>query len=45
MFEFLPERDPFDIHTVLVNLNNDEVADESVNVFQAQAIVESLIKV
>ena len=45
MFEFLAERDPFDIHTVLVNLNSGEVADESVNVFQAQAIVESLIKV
>ena len=44
MFEFLAERKPFDIHTILINLNNDEVAHESVNVFQAQGIQKSLIK-
>ena len=44
MFEFLVEHHPFDIHTVLINLNSGDVADESVNVFQAQAIGESLIK-
>ena len=44
MFEFLAKRDPFHIHTILINLNSGEVADESVNVFQAQAIGESLIK-
>ena len=38
MFEFLAELNPFDIHTVLVNLNNSEVSDESVNVLQPQAI-------
>ena len=42
MFEFLTERDPFHIDTVLISLNSGEVADESVsvNVFQAQAIGE-----
>ena len=44
MFEFLTERDPFHIDTVLISLNSGEVADESVNVFQAQAIGESLIQ-
>ena len=44
MFEFLKERDPFYINTVLINLNSDEVADESVNVFQTQAMGESLIQ-
>ena len=43
MFEFLAEPDPFDIHTV-INLNSDEVADKSVNVFQTQVIGESLIQ-
>ena len=38
MFEFLAEVNPFDIHTVLVNLNNSELSDESVNAFQPQAI-------
>ena len=33
MFEFLAERDPFHIDTVLISLNSGEVADESVNVF------------
>ena len=41
IFEFLAERDPSDINTVLINLNNGKVADESVNVFQTQAIGES----
>ena len=44
MFEFLAERDPCHIDTVLINLNSGEVADESVNAFQAQAIGESLIQ-
>ena len=44
MFEFLTERDPFHIDIVLISLNSGEVADESVNVFQAQAIGESLIQ-
>ena len=44
MFEFYAERDPFHIDTVLINLNSGEVADESVNAFQAQAIGESLIQ-
>ena len=43
MFEFLGERDPFDIYRVLINLNSGEVANESVNIFQAQAVGESLI--
>ena len=43
MFEFLGERDPFDIYRVLINLNSGEVANESVNIFQAQAMGESLI--
>ena len=43
MFEFLADPDPFDIHTV-INLNSDEVADKSVNVFQTQVIGESLIQ-
>ena len=38
MFEFLAERNSFDIHTVLINLNSREVTDDSVNIFQAQAI-------
>ena len=42
--EFLKECDPLDINTVLINLNSDEVADESVNVFQTQAIGGSLIQ-
>ena len=33
MFKFLAEGAPFDIHTVLINLNSSEVEDESVNVF------------
>ena len=44
MFEFLAERDPFQIDKVLINLNSGEVIDESVNVFQVQAIGESLIQ-
>ena len=44
MFEFLAECDPCHIDTVLINLNSGEVADESVNAFQAQAIGESLIQ-
>ena len=44
MFGFYAERDPFHIDTVLINLNSGEVADESVNAFQAQAIGESLIQ-
>ena len=36
MFEFLKDRNPFDINTVLINLDSGEVADESVNVFQKQ---------
>ena len=44
MFEFLAECDLFHIDTVRINLNSGEVADESVNVFQAQAIGESLIQ-
>ena len=32
MFEFLAECDPFHTDTVRINLNNDEAADESVNV-------------
>ena len=44
MFEFLAERDPFQIDKVLINLNSGEVIDESVNVFQVQAIGKSLIQ-
>ena len=44
MFEFPAERDQFHIDTVLINLDDGEVADESVNVFQAQTIGESLIQ-
>ena len=44
MFEFLAERDPFHIDTVRINLNSGEVADESVNASQAQAIEESLMQ-
>ena len=44
MLEFLTERDPFHIDTVRINLKSGEVADESVNVLQAQAIGESLIQ-
>ena len=44
MLEFLAERDQFHIDTVLINLNSGEVADESVNVFQARIIGESLIQ-
>ena len=44
MFEFLAECDLFHIDTVRINLNSGEVADESVNVFQAQATGESLIQ-
>ena len=43
-FEFLTERDPFHIDTVLINLNSGDVTDKSVNVFQEQAIGESLIQ-
>ena len=43
-FEFLVEQNPFDIHIVLINLNSSEVANESVHIFQAQAIGESLIQ-
>ena len=42
--EFLKECDPFDINTVLINLNSGEVADESFNVFQTQAIGGSFIQ-
>ena len=42
MFEFFADPSHFD--TVLINLKSGEVADESVNVFQAQAIGESLIQ-
>ena len=42
MFEFFA--DPSHIDTVLINLKSGEVADESVNVFQAQTIGESLIQ-
>ena len=45
MTEFLVEHNLFDIHAVLIYLNNGEVGHESVNVFQAQAIRESLIQV
>ena len=38
------ERDPFHIDTVVINLSSGKVADESVNVFQVQAIGESLIQ-
>ena len=44
MLEFPAERDQFHIDTVLINLDGGEVADESVNVFQAQTIGESLIQ-
>ena len=44
MFEFLAERDPFHLDAVLISLNSGEVTDKSVNVFQAQAIGESLIQ-
>ena len=44
MFEFLAERDPFHLDAVLISLNSGEVMDKSVNVFQAQAIGESLIQ-
>ena len=44
MLEFLAERDQFHIDAVLINLNSGEVADESVNVFQARIIGESLIQ-
>ena len=44
MFEFLAERDPFHIDTALISLNSAKLADEFVNVFQAQAIGESLIQ-
>ena len=43
-FEFLAEHNPFHIDTVLINPNSGEVADESVNVFQAQAKGESLVQ-
>ena len=42
MFEFLAGCGRFHIDTVIINLNSGEVADESVNVFQAQAIGESV---
>ena len=45
MSEFLKKHNPFYINTVLINLNSDEVGDESVNVFQTQAIGASLIQV
>ena len=41
LFEFF---DQFHIDTVLINLKSGEVADESVNVFQARIIRESLIQ-
>ena len=44
MFEFLAERDSFYNDAVLINLNSGEVADESVNVVQAQVIGKSLIQ-
>ena len=44
MFKFLAECNPSDIHTLQINLSIREVVDESVNVFQAQAIGESLIQ-
>ena len=44
MFEFLAECISFYIHTVLINLNSGEVADESVNAFQPQAIGKPLIQ-
>ena len=43
-FWFLTERNPFEIHTVLINLSSGGVADEFTNVFQAQAIRELLIQ-
>ena len=43
-FEFPVEQNPFDIHIVLINLNSSEVASESVHIFQAQVIRESLIQ-
>ena len=45
MFEFLAEGEQFHIDTVLIHLDSAEVADESVNVFKAQTIEESLIQV
>ena len=42
--EFLKECIPFNINTVLINLNSGEAADEYVNVFQTQAIWKSLIQ-
>ena len=45
MIGFLAEHNLFDIHAVLIYLNNGEVRHESVNIFQAQAIRESLIQV
>lgn len=44
MFKFLAECNPCDIHALQINLRIREVVDESVNVFQAQTIVESLIQ-
>ena len=44
LFEFFAERDQFHIDTVLINLKSGEVADESVNVFQARIMGESLIQ-
>ena len=40
MCGFLVKHNPFHIGTVLITLNSGEVADKSVNVFQAQAIGE-----
>ena len=45
MIEFFADHNPFDIHAVLINLNNGEVAHESVNVFHAQTIGQSLTQV
>ena len=45
MTEFFADHNPFDIHAILISLNNGEVAHESVNVFHAQTIGESLTQI
>ena len=44
MFEFLAQGDQFHIDTVLIHLDVAKLADESVNVFKAKTIEESLIQ-
>ena len=44
MFEFIAAPEPFHIDTVRINLKSSEIADKSVNLFQAQAIGGSLIQ-